>query len=94
MSQNPYDRYKELDRYMTYALSVTGILFFLYLLFALLGVIWLKVLLSIFIFLLCAAVLSVLYLTQELKRLRSRWMTLGAACTAITLLVSLITGCP
>ena len=29
-----------------------------------------------------------------INKLRSRWMTLGAACTALCLLVSLITGCP
>ena len=90
----PQNDYKDLDRYMTYVLISTGIAFVLYLLFALLGVIWLKVVLSILIFLVCAGVLAVLYLSGEIKKLRSRWMTLGAACTALCLLVSLITGCP
>ena len=90
----PQNDYKELDKYMTYILIGTGIAFVLYLLFALLGVIWLKVILSIFIFLVCAGVLAVLYLSGEIGKLRSRWMTLGASCTALCLLVSLITGCP
>ncbi len=90
----PQNNYKDLDRYMTYILIGTGILFSLYLLFALLGVIWLKVVLSILIFLVCAGVLAVLYLSGEIGKIRSRWMTLGAACTALCLLVSLITSCP
>ena len=91
MSNN---RYKELDRIMTYVLAGIGIAFLLYLLFALLGVIWLKVVLSILIFLSCAGVLGFLYLSGELLRLRSRWMTMGAGCIALCLLVSLIAGCP
>ncbi len=91
MAQN---NYKDLDRYMTYVLIGTGALFLLYLLFAALSIIWLKVILSILIFLACAGVLAVLYLSGEILKLRSRWMTLGAGCTALCLLVSLITGCP
>ena len=88
----PQNDYKDLDKYMTYTLIGTGIAFVLYLLFALLGIIWLKVVLSILIFLVCAGVLTVLYLSGEISKLRSRWMTLGAACTALCLFVSLITG--
>lgn len=91
MSQN---NYKDLDRVMTIALIGTAALFFFYLVFALFGVIWLKVILSILIFLACAGILVILYLTGEIKKHRSRWMTLGAACTAICLFVSLISGCP
>lgn len=90
----PQHDYKDLDKYMTYILIGTGVAFLLYLLFALLGVVWLKVILSILIFLVCAGVLAVLYLSGEIGKLRSRWMTLGAGCTALCLLVSLITGCP
>ena len=91
MAQN---NYKDLDRFMSIALVGTAALFVLYLLFALIGVVWLKVVLSILIFLLCAGMLVVLYLTGEILKVRSRWMTIGAACTAFCLLVSLITGCP
>lgn len=90
----PHNDYKDLDRYMTYTLIATAVAFFLYLLFAILGILWLKVVLSILIFLVCAGVLAVLFLSGEIQKLRSRWMTLGAACTALCLLVSLITGCP
>ena len=90
----PQNDYKDLDKYMTYTLIGTGIAFVLYLLFALLGIVWLKVVLSILIFLVCAGVLTVLYLSGEISKRRSRWMTLGAACTAWCLFVSLITGCP
>ena len=90
----PQNDYKNLDRYMTYVLIGTGILFVLYLLFSLLGILWLKIVLSILIFLVCAGVLAVLYLSGEIGKQRSRWMTLCAACTALCLFVSLITGCP
>ncbi len=91
MAQN---NYKDLDRFMSIALIGTGALFFFYLVFALFGVIWLKVILSILIFLACAGMLAILYLTGEILKVRSRWMTISAACTAICLFVSLITGCP
>ncbi len=90
----PQNDYRDLDLYMTYTLIATAVAFSLYLLFALLGIIWLKVVLSILIFLVCAGVLVVLFLSGEIGKQRSRWMTLGAGCTALCLLVSLITGCP
>ncbi len=89
-----HKRYKELDRNMTYVLAGTAILFVLYLLFAGLGIIWLKVVLSILIFLICGACLGFLYLSGELMKHRSRWMVLSAGCTALCLLVSLITNIP
>lgn len=88
------NRYKQMEKKMTYALLADLGLFLLYLLFAGQGIIWLKVILAIFCGLLSLAVLAFLYLSQELLRPRSRWMTVGAAAIALCLLVSLLLNYP
>ena len=93
MSDKP-NRYKEFELFMTIALSIDTVIFVLYLIFAGLGIIWLKV-----IFLLAALVISVyilwsLYMSKELTRPRSLWMTAGAAAIIICLLFSLVLNYP
>ena len=88
------NRYKIVDKYMTYALIADGAIFLLYLLFAGFGVLWGKVLFAVLGILLSAACLGFLYLTQELLRKRSLWMTAGAAAVIICILVSLICNIP
>ncbi len=88
------NRYKEMERIMTRVLIGDAVIFALYLLFAGLGVIWLKVLLSIVSILVNAGCLGYLYLSQELLRKRSLWMTVSAASILICLLVSLILNYP
>ena len=87
-------RYRELERYVTYALIVDAILFVLYLICAGAGIIWLKVVLAIVLFLLSGACLALLFLRGELLRQRSLWMTAGAAAIVICLLFSLILNYP
>lgn len=87
-------RYQQWDRYMTYGLITDGVLFFLYLLFAGLGILWLKiitVILAIGLSLLC---LYFLYVSKELLKERSLWMTVGASAVIVCILVSLILNFP
>lgn len=88
------NRYKEMERYMTYALIVDALLFIFYLIAAGSGIIWLKVVLTIFAFILSLACLAFLYLTGELMRRRSLWMTAAAASIFVCILFSLILNYP
>ena len=88
------NRYKEMERYMTYALIGDAAVFALYLLFAGLGVVWLKVILAIIAIGTAGLGLAYLYLTQELLRKRSFWMSVGFASVAICLLFSLLLNFP
>ena len=87
-------RYRELERYITYALIAGAILFVLYLICAGNGIVWLKVVLSVILFLLSGGCLAVLYLRKELLRHRSLWMTAGALAILICLLFSLVLNYP
>ena len=93
MAQNN-NRYKEMENLLTKALIADGALFFLYLIFAIAGVVWLKVILAIFAMLIAAAVLALLYLSRELMKQRSLWLTTGFFAVFITLLASLILAFP
>ncbi len=88
------NRYREMERSMTKILLWDFVLFLLYLLFAGIGIIWLKILLSIAIILISGGCLAFLYLSQELFRVRSRWMTAASGSILICLLVSLILSFP
>lgn len=91
---NGNSRYKELDKLMTKVLIADGGILLLYLLFAGLGVGFLKVVLAILGLGLSGLCLGFLYLTNELLRKRSLWMTAGAAAVIICILVSLIANYP
>lgn len=88
------NRYKEMERYMTYALIADLLLFIFYLIAAGNGIIWLKVILTIFAFLLSGVCLAFLYLTKELLRPRSLWMTAAAGSIFVCILFSLILNYP
>lgn len=88
------NRYRELERYMTYALIADAILFILYMICAGNGVTWLTVILAIIVFFLSGACLACLYLRNELLRHRSLWMSAGALAILICLLVSLLLNYP
>ena len=75
MAQKP-NRYKEMEQLMTMALIADAALFLLYLIFAAVGVIWLKVILAIFTIVIALGGLALLYLSQELLRKRSLWLSL------------------
>lgn len=84
------NRYRQMEQQMTRVLMLDLALFLFYLLFTGLGVTWLKVILSICVVLISAACLAYLYLTQELLRRRSLWMTSAAGAIVVCLIFSLI----
>ncbi len=88
------NRYKEMERYLTCGLIAELLLFIFYLIAAGNGVIWLKVLLAVFALLISIGSLGFLYLTRELLRRRSLWMTAAAASIAVCILASLILSFP
>lgn len=88
------NRYKEMERYMTYALIADAVLFVLYLICAGSGVIWLKVILSILTIVLSGLCLGYLYLSRELLRQRSLWMTVCAGAVLVCVVASLILNFP
>ena len=85
-------RYQQMETYMTYALIAGAGFFVLYLIFAGYGVTWLKVITAILTIATGVLCLGVLFLTRELTRHRSLWMTSAAValllCTVISLAVS------
>ena len=88
------NRYKEMEKMMTTGLIADGILFLLYLIFAAAGVIWLKVILAILTILIALAGLAILYLSQELLKTRSLWLSTGFFSVFLCILVSLILSFP
>ena len=88
------NRYKEMERMMTTALIADAVLFVLYLIFAAAGVIWLKAIVAIVTILLSLACLILLYMTQELLRQRSLWMTTGFLSVFLCTVASLILSFP
>ena len=90
----PNNRYRQLEKLMTSALIADGVLFLLYLIFAACGVIWLKVVLALCVILISGGCLALLYLSKELLRKRSLWMSTAAAAALVCLLFSLILNFP
>ena len=84
------NRYNQLQQIISLALIGAFLLFIFYLIAAGNEIIWLKVVLSILIFIVCLATIAYLYMTKELLRPRSIWMTLAAAAIVLCLLLSLI----
>lgn len=93
MASKP-NRYKEMERNMTYGLCLDAALFVLYLVFSGIGIIWLKVILTLLCIALSAFLLWLLYMSRELLKKRSLWITTGAAAILVCLLFSLILNFP
>jgi multisubunit Na+/H+ antiporter MnhB subunit len=87
-------RYKDIERFLTQILIADTAVFVLYLIFAGLGVVAIKVIASILIILASVACLALLYMTGEMKKARSRWLVLGFAAILLCLLVSLVLNYP
>ena len=87
-------RYKKLEKAITAALCVNTIVFIAYLIFAGCGQVALKIISMLVCFAISGGVLYFLYVTRELLRKRSLWMTLAAACILICVFVSLILNFP
>jgi len=83
-------RYKKLEALITVALGVDVAIFLAYLVFAGLGMTALKAVTAVLCFVISGAVLYILYMTRELLRKRSIWMTLAALCTILCVLASLL----
>lgn len=94
MGRREQRRYRELERYATYALAGEAVVFFLYLLCAGFGVGWLKIFLAVVAILAAGLGIAYLYLIGELLRPRSRWMGTGFAAVIACILVSLLLNYP
>lgn len=84
------NRYRQLEQMVGLALIGAFALFIFYWIAAGNEIVWLKAVLSVLIFLVCVVCLGYLYISQELMRPRSLWMTFGFAAIAVCLLISLI----
>ncbi len=91
---NNRKRYAVTEQYITLALIVASLFLVFYLAAAGSGVIWLKILLAIVAILICGLCLAFLYLSKELLKQRSLWMTVAAAAVIICILASLILNYP
>lgn len=88
------NRYKEMERYMGFALAGDLLLFIAFLIASGCGITWLKVIFSILAIILSGLCLVYLYLTKELLRERSLWMSVSAAAIVICIIFSLILNFP
>ena len=88
------NRYREMEQKMLVAIALDVLMFIGYLIAAGSGIIWLKVVLTILTLLLSAAILAFLYLSQELLKPRSLWMSAAAVAIILCLLFSLILNYP
>lgn len=86
--------FKEMEQYLTYIIFAATALFILFLIVAGIGIVWLKIVLAVLGILLSAAVVGYLYLTKELLKRRSMWMTTAACAIAVCLFISLILNFP
>lgn len=87
-------RYKDIERFLTLVLIGDAVVFLLYMIFAGLGIGWLKVITTILNLVASICCLGLLYITGEMKKARSRWLVLGFAAVLVCLLVSLLLNYP
>lgn len=87
-------RYKDIERFLTLVLIGDAVVFLLYMIFAGLGIGWLKVITTILNLVASIGCLGLLYITGEMKKARSRWLVLGFAAVLVCLLVSLLLNYP
>lgn len=87
-------RYKRMESMITIALCLDALIFIAYMIFAGMGMLALKVVATILCILISGVVLYYLYITRELLRRRSMWMTLAAVCIILCLVVSLVLNFP
>lgn len=88
------NRYRQLDFIMTRVLLADAAVFVLYLIFAALGVGFLKWFTATIAIVGSGLCLGFLFMTQEWLKKRSLWMTLGFASITLCTLVSLICRVP
>lgn len=83
-------RFKKMEFYITIALCADAAIFLAYLIFAGMGLIALKIIAAILCIAISGAALYQLFVSHELLRRRSLWMSLAAACIILCVLVSLL----
>jgi len=88
------NRYKQMQKYISLGLLADLVLFVIYLIVAGNGIVWLKIILAVLVLAISVACLGLLYMTKELLRRRSLWMTAAAGGIALCLLFSLILNYP
>ncbi len=93
-NKNEAQRFKENERVLAIGLIADAALFLLYLLMAGLGIVWLKWVLAVVAILLSGVGLAVLYLTGELRRQRSLYLSAGFAAVIVCIFISLILNYP
>ena len=91
---NKRSRYLEMEALMTKVILGDLALFFLYFIVAALGVVWLKIILGLFVMIISGLGLGFLYMTRELTRTRSLWMTAACGSMLICQLFSLLLNYP
>ena len=87
-------RYKDIERVLTMILIGDAAVFLLYMIFAGLGIGWLKVITTIINVVASLGCLGLLYISGEMKKARSRWLVLGFGAILICLIVSLLLNYP
>ncbi len=92
--ENKKTRFQKMQLTMCGALALDLFLFIVYLIAASNGIVWLKVIIAILAILLSLLCLGFLYLSKEILRPRSLWMSVMAAAIAICILFSLILNFP
>lgn len=87
-------RYKDVERILTQILLGEVAVFVLYMIFAGVGIIALKVITSILIVVASALCIAFLVMCGEYKKRRSRWLVMGFAALLFLLVVSLLLNYP
>ena len=87
-------RYKQIDQLLTRVIIADTAVFVLYLIFAALGLVALKIIISIIALLVSGLCLAWLYTLGEFKKARSRWLVMGFGAIILCTLVSLILNYP
>ena len=87
-------RYQQMESIMTVVLIVNAVLFVLYWIFGACGIVWVKAFFAILSILVSLACFGFLFITQELMRPRSKWMTYSAGALLVVLFLSLLLNFP
>ncbi len=92
--ENKRKRYRQFERIMGIALLADAGLFVLFLIFAGMGSFWPKAIAAVLAVLLASCCLCYLYITKEIFKRRSLWMTVGAAAIILCIFASVLLNYP
>ncbi len=88
------NRYQDLNQMMSILLIASAVDFLVFLIFSGAGILWVKILTAIFAIIMPVLCLAFLYLSKELLRQRSLWLTTGFGAIFLCTIVSLICNFP